>query len=68
VAGVTSQLIADQLSSMGRSATWTGSRDNLHDALGGGVRANDLVVLMGAGDITRSGPELLAALGGDGIA
>lgn len=68
VAGVTSQLIADQLSSMGRSATWSGSRDNLHDALGGGVRANDLVVLMGAGDITRSGPELLAALGGDGIA
>ncbi|MDB4889483.1 MAG: UDP-N-acetylmuramate--L-alanine ligase, partial [Gemmatimonadetes bacterium] len=68
VAGVTCQLIADQLSALGKPAAWVGSRDALSDALIEVIRPNDLVVLMGAGDITRSGPELLAALGGDGSA
>jgi UDP-N-acetylmuramate--alanine ligase len=63
IAGVTSQLIADQLSALGRSAAWTGAQAALSEALVGLVRQDDVVVLMGAGDITRSGPELLAALG-----
>jgi UDP-N-acetylmuramate-alanine ligase len=40
-----------------------GARDVLSKALMRLVQKNDLVVLMGAGDITRSGPELLGALG-----
>ncbi len=68
VAGVTSRLIADQLLVTGRAASWCGSRESLVGALRDIAKENDLVVLMGAGDITRSGPELLAALGGDGSA
>jgi UDP-N-acetylmuramate--alanine ligase len=63
VVGVTSQLIADQLSALGSPIAWTGARTALSDALVEVVRPTDLVVLMGAGDITRSGPELLSALG-----
>jgi UDP-N-acetylmuramate-alanine ligase len=33
------------------------------DALAGGIRDGDVVITMGAGDITRTGPELLAKLG-----
>ncbi|MEO5815993.1 MAG: UDP-N-acetylmuramate--L-alanine ligase [Gemmatimonadaceae bacterium] len=63
VAGVTSQLVADQLTLLGRAAAWIGPRDALEPALLEGILPGDLVVLMGAGDITRSGPELLVALG-----
>jgi UDP-N-acetylmuramate--alanine ligase len=63
IAGVTSQLIADQLSALGKSAAWMGAQRELSQALRKLARQDDLVVLMGAGDITRSGPELLAALG-----
>ena len=68
VAGVTSQLIADQLSSLGRAPVWAGARDALTASLARATQPTDLVVLMGAGDITRSGPELLASLGGSGVA
>jgi UDP-N-acetylmuramate--alanine ligase len=43
---------------------WTGARSALTDALLGVVRPGDLMVMMGAGDITRSGAELLARLAG----
>ncbi|MEP6732098.1 MAG: UDP-N-acetylmuramate--L-alanine ligase [bacterium] len=61
--GVTSQLIATELSNLGRAPAWMGARATLTESLANIVQPNDLVVLMGAGDITRSGPELLAALG-----
>jgi UDP-N-acetylmuramate--alanine ligase len=66
VAGVTSQLIGDQLTSLGRSSAWLGPRDALNAALLELIQPNDLVVLMGAGDVTRSGPELLASMGSMG--
>jgi UDP-N-acetylmuramate--alanine ligase len=64
IPGVTSALIADAMRALGRAPAWTGPRPALAPALAPAVRAGDLVVTMGAGDVTRSGPELLAALGG----
>jgi UDP-N-acetylmuramate--alanine ligase len=63
IAGVTSALIGDAMRALGRPPTWTGSRAALAGAIAPDVRAGDLVITMGAGDVTRSGPELLASLG-----
>jgi UDP-N-acetylmuramate--alanine ligase len=63
IAGVTSELIASAMRARGCAPAWTGSRAALARALAPAVRAGDLVITMGAGDVTRSGPELLAALG-----
>ena len=63
IAGVTSALIADVMRARGRPPAWEGSRAALAAALAAQVRAGDLVITMGAGDVTRCGPELLAALG-----
>ncbi|MFI5243590.1 MAG: UDP-N-acetylmuramate--L-alanine ligase, partial [Gemmatimonadales bacterium] len=62
IAGVTSQLIADAMAPAGRSAAWQGPRTELAAALAGAVREGDVVLTIGAGDITRTGPELLALL------
>jgi UDP-N-acetylmuramate--alanine ligase len=63
IPGVTSDLIATVMREMGRPPLWQGSRVALAEALAGEVRAGDLIVTMGAGDVTRCGRELLAALG-----
>ncbi|HEY2067704.1 MAG TPA: UDP-N-acetylmuramate--L-alanine ligase [Gemmatimonadaceae bacterium] len=63
MAGVTSELIASAMRARGCAPEWTGSRSALALALAPVVRPGDLVITMGAGDVTRSGPELLAALG-----
>ena len=63
MAGVTSALIADALTVLGRAPAWTGARTALAEALAGLVTPGDLVVTMGAGDVTRVGHELLAVLG-----
>ena len=62
IAGVTSALIADVMSASGRAPAWRGTQADTAPALASAVRANDLVVTMGAGDITRSGHALLALL------
>ncbi|HEX4934820.1 MAG TPA: UDP-N-acetylmuramate--L-alanine ligase, partial [Gemmatimonadaceae bacterium] len=61
--GVTSTLIADAIAQAGGALAWMGERPSLAEALAAGAREGDLVLLMGAGDITRTGPELLARLG-----
>ncbi len=61
--GVTSDLIAAVMRERGRPPAWQGSRGALADALAGTVRAGDLVITMGAGDVTRCGAELLSSLG-----
>jgi UDP-N-acetylmuramate--alanine ligase len=63
IAGVTAGLIADAAKDVGRPVAWRGARDELASALAADVRPGDLVLTMGAGDITRTGPELLALLG-----
>ena len=61
--GVTSALIADVMAAGGRAPAWTGPRAEVAAALQGMVREGDVVFTVGAGDITKSGPELLARLG-----
>jgi UDP-N-acetylmuramate--alanine ligase len=61
VVGVTSDLIARAFTNR-RKLAWTGERAALADTLAADVREGDVVITMGAGDITRTGPELLARL------
>ena len=62
MAGVTSELVARAMP--GRAPVWRGDRAALAEALAGFVRDGDVVLTIGAGDITRTGPELLERLGG----
>ena len=62
IAGVTSSLIEEHLARAGGRLAWRGDRRGLAAAIAAGAREGDVVVFMGAGDITRSGPELLALL------
>lgn len=58
--GVTSALIGERIDSS--VVRWHGPRTEVARALASFVHAGDVVITMGAGDITRAGPELLAAL------
>jgi UDP-N-acetylmuramate--alanine ligase len=64
IPGVTAELIADAIrtSGGGGSIAWRGERTALADALAAGVHDGDVVLTLGAGDITRTGPELLRLL------
>jgi UDP-N-acetylmuramate--alanine ligase len=62
--GVTSGLVVDALRTSGRHVAWRGERDALADTLARAVREGDVVVTIGAGDITKTGPELLKRLSG----
>ena len=61
--GVTSALIADTATRAGRAPVWTGPRDAMAGALADLVREGDVVLTVGAGDVTKTGPELFARLG-----
>ena len=63
IAGVTSQLIAESSTIAGRRPAWMGARPVLAEALAEFVKDGDVVLTVGAGDITKTGPELLALLG-----
>ncbi len=65
VEGVTSTLIVEALTAAGGALAWRGERSALAEALLAGVRNGDLVLTIGAGDITKTGPELLERLGRD---
>ena len=58
IAGVTAGLVAAAMERSGRAASWRGERSDLARALGSFVRDGDVVLTIGAGDITRTGPEL----------
>jgi UDP-N-acetylmuramate--alanine ligase len=62
IAGVTAGLVEEAARAAGRPVTWRGPRDGLAEALAAHVRAGDVVLTLGAGDVTRTGPELLARL------
>lgn len=64
IEGVTSQLISLKMRKAGNSPAWEGPRSALARALADSVRDGDVVITIGAGDVTRSGPELLALLEG----
>jgi UDP-N-acetylmuramate--alanine ligase len=59
--GVSSDLIARVMRDAGRAPRWRGEVGALAAALDGELQAGDLIVTMGAGDVTRVGPALLAA-------
>jgi UDP-N-acetylmuramate--alanine ligase len=64
IAGVHAGLVADATAEAGRTVVWRGARDGLAEALAGFVAPGDVVLTIGAGDVTRTGPELLERLGG----
>jgi UDP-N-acetylmuramate--alanine ligase len=61
--GITSDLVAVEMTAIGRAPAWRGPRAALAASLAPAICPGDLVVTMGAGDVTRVGPELLVALG-----
>jgi UDP-N-acetylmuramate--alanine ligase len=60
--GVSSALIAIAMRDRGFAPKWEGPRSALAAALALEVREDDLVLTMGAGDITKTGPELIRLL------
>jgi UDP-N-acetylmuramate--alanine ligase len=58
IAGVTSDLVAAALDRAGGTVAWQGPRAELASALCAFVHDGDVVITIGAGDITRTGPEL----------
>ena len=63
IPGVTADLIARAAARAGHAPDWFGLRADATAALIALVQPGDLVLTMGAGDVTQVGPELLAALG-----
>jgi UDP-N-acetylmuramate--alanine ligase len=62
IPGITSDLVASAMKREGSPAVWQGARADLAEALTQFVRDGDVVITMGAGDITRTGPELKTRL------
>lgn len=66
VPGVTSDLIADAMARLGKAPAWRGPGAKLASDLAKAVSRGDVVITVGAGDITKTGPMLLALLRGAG--
>ena len=64
IAGVTAGLVGQALAGAGGNLVWRGERSDLARALAERVRDGDVVLTLGAGDITRTGRELLEELRG----
>ena len=65
IEGATSEALAAAVRAHGhRDATWVGPRSEVAKALFARVQPGDVVITLGAGDITRVGPDLLTLLGG----
>ena len=62
IAGVTSALVKDAVERAGGTIAWFGDRGALADALARDTAEGDVVLTLGAGDITKTGPELLERL------
>ncbi len=62
IEGVTSEIIATPMRDDGHAPIWEGPRSELAAALARDVREGDVVITIGAGDITRTGAELKSLL------
>ncbi len=58
IAGVSSDLVEHAIRAAGGALAWYGERAALADALSAGVRSGDVVLTVGAGDITHAAREL----------
>lgn len=58
IEGVTSELIATPMRNDGHAPIWEGPRSGLAEALAETAREGDVILTIGAGDITRTGAEL----------
>jgi UDP-N-acetylmuramate--alanine ligase len=62
IPGVSAGLIASSMAEMGGAPVWEGPRSEMAAALARDVREGDVVLTIGAGDITNTGPELAQLL------
>ncbi len=58
IEGVSSAMIGDPMRAASDGPQWQGPRDDLAAALKNFVKEGDVVLTIGAGDITKTGPEL----------
>jgi UDP-N-acetylmuramate--alanine ligase len=63
IEGVSASLIEAALRKAGGRLAWRGERPALAAALAAAAKSGDVVITIGAGDITKTGPELLKRLG-----
>jgi UDP-N-acetylmuramate--alanine ligase len=61
--GVTSAIIIDAARAAGADTTAVHEREAVADVVAGMAKRGDLVLTMGAGDVTDLGPQILARLG-----
>jgi len=63
IEGADARRLADAIGAHGhRDVTFVEDRKDLAEAIGARVRPGDVVITLGAGDITKTGPELLEVL------
>lgn len=62
IPGITSELIIDAARAAGADVTPEHTKEAVPDVIAGMTRPGDLVLTMGAGDVTDLGPEILARL------
>ena len=62
IEGVTAALVARATEAAGKAVAWEGPRSAMADALARAVQPGDIVITLGAGDVTKTGPELLDRL------
>jgi UDP-N-acetylmuramate--alanine ligase len=58
IPGVTAALISNSMREMSSKPAWEGPRSDVAAALAASVRSGDVVITIGAGDITKTGDEL----------
>ncbi len=64
IAGATSEKLAEAVRAHGHpDVTWVAKRTDLVAAIAPRLQPGDIVITLGAGDITNTGPDLLAHLG-----
>ena len=67
IEGATSEALAEAIRAHGhRDAHWVGPRAAVADAIMERVEEGDVVITLGAGDITRVAPEVMARLAAAG--
>lgn len=67
IAGVTGELVANAAAAAGAAVRYIPDKLDLPAAVADDVRANDLVMTLGAGDVTLVGPMLVAELAARGV-